>query len=130
MPRLPGFPYDDKQFDRLFNKYKEDVGAGVYARADISHFCSVIGVSLDELVETVKGENTPKALVKSIKKLITWIQGQYMVAPGWGGPNASKAIFALKQDLGGYTYTDKQDIKASGEMQVKIQFGGKSTDFD
>jgi hypothetical protein len=47
-----------------------------------------------------------------------------MSAQGWNGQLTSRAIFALKQDIGdGVKWTDG-DAKQTGPVEVKISFGG------
>ena len=59
-----------------------------------------------------------------LKKMATWVRGQMMSATGWNGQLTSRAIFALKQDVGdGVKWTD-QDSKQNGPVEVKISFGG------
>ena len=52
------------------------------------------------------------------------MRGQYMSAPGWNGQLTSRAIFALKQDIGDGVKWSDQDAKQTGPVEVKISFGG------
>jgi hypothetical protein len=57
--------------------------------------------------------------------MATWVRGQYMSAPGWNGQLTSRAIFALKQDIGDGVKWSDQDTKQTGPVEVRISFGGQ-----
>ncbi len=58
-----------------------------------------------------------------LKRAAAWMRGQYMSNPLWGGQMQSKAIFALKQDVGdGYRYADN-DRTIAGPSSVSVSFG-------
>lgn len=60
-----------------------------------------------------------------LKRAAAWMRGQYMSNPLWGGQMQSKAIFALKQDVGdGYKYSDNDKAVGSGAVAVNVAFGG------
>ena len=59
-----------------------------------------------------------------LKKMATWVRGQYMSAQGWNGQLTSRAIFALKQDIGDGVKWSDTDNQPKGPVEVKISFGG------
>lgn len=123
------FPLEYNETVQAIELYKQKVNDGTFKKADFCHFCGEIGVDAQTFIDCVKNPcDKNRALVGELKKFITWLQGQYLTAPGWSGPNASKAIFALKQDLGGLVFTDRQEVKQDTKMEVKVSFGGKSKD--
>ena len=130
MGNTPQWPMSYRETVDAINRYEADVASGKYSRADLAHFCGVIGVASSTFVTVAKepvASNIP--ISEELKKFVTWIQGEYSVAPGWGGPNASKAIFNLKQDFGGMVYTDRQDVNATGKVTVDVSFGGSKDSF-
>ena len=85
---------------------------------------TVIGVSDDELINVMENPNEKNMeLAQLLKKYVTWQKGQYLAGKGWGGPNSSKAIFALKQKMGGYQFTDKQEVQQNTDVKINVRFG-------
>ena len=124
MGMTPQFPLTYKQVEDAIAKYKQDLNNGVIDRADFWDFCGRLGVSDDEVIEVVKNPCDKNIKLSNLlKKYITWQKGQYLSGKGWGGPNSSKAIFALKQSLGGYQFTDKQEVKQDMNAQIVVSFG-------
>ena len=116
------FPHSEKELDALIEQYKCDLEQGVFARA------SYLDCTEEELTEMIKWAGNPGSAYnnrgKALKKMATWIRGQYMSAQGWNGQLTSRAIFALKQDIGdGVKWTDT-DNQQKGPVEVKISFGG------
>lgn len=125
------FPLEYEEVVEAIRQYKEDLATGVIDRADFWDFCGRIGVSDDEVIEVVNNPNQKnEKLANELKRYVTWQKGQYASGPGWGGPNASKAIFLLKQKLGGYQLTDKQEVGISGKAEVEVKFSGPKGAFD
>lgn len=125
MGMTPQFPLSYEEVKREIEQYKQDLQDGTIDRADFWDFCGRIGVSDDEVFEVIENPNDKnRNLALLLKKYVTWQKGQYLSGKGWGGPNSSKAIFALKQRLGGYQFTDKQEVQASGDVKVIVQFDG------
>ena len=126
--RLPTFHLTERQLEQQIEQYKQDLKAGVFARASWPHFASYLDSTEAELEEIIKfAENKTSAYCgrgKLLKKMATWMRGQYMSAPGWNGQLTSRAIFALKQDIGDGVKWSDQDAKQSGPVEVKISFGG------
>jgi hypothetical protein len=69
-------------------------------------------------------ESAYRGQAKVLKKMATWVRGQMMSASGWHGQLTSRAIFALKQDIGDGVKWSDQDAKQTGPVEVKISFGG------
>ena len=121
------FHLSEKELDAKIKKYKADLEAGVFARASWPHFAAFLEATEDDLARVIRdGENRTSAYhsrSKMLKKMATWVRGQMMSSQGWNGQLTSRAIFALKQDIGdGVKWTD-QDTKQNGPVEVKISFG-------
>ena len=124
MGMTPQFPLSCEEVTAAIEDYKAKVESGVHKRADFWHFCGEIGVDAQSVVDVIKEPNKKNMeLAGALKKFVTWLQGQYLTAPGWGGPNSSKAIFALKQDLGGLVLTDKREVDNKVEAKINVKFG-------
>lgn len=123
------FPLELDETIEKIKEYKRKVDDGTFKKADFWHFCGEIGVDAQDVVDVIKNPNDKnKPLAYELKKFVTWVQGQYLTASGWSGPNASKAIFALKQDLGGLVLTDRQEVKQDAKVEINVKFGSKSKD--
>ena len=130
MANVAQFPLNLKQTIASINQYKHDTETGVIPRPDIADYCARIGVSLDTFVEVVKEPKAKNiALAEQLKIFLTWFQAQYMTHPGWDGQQIKKALIALKQDFGGYAYTDKVEQQQTGEISIKVDFGGNDEAF-
>lgn len=126
--RNPTFHLSEKELLRKIDQYKQDLADGVFARASWPHFAAYLDSTEQELSEVIEqGGKRVSAYwgrAEALKKMATWVRGQYMSAPGWNGQLTSRAIFALKQDIGdGVKWTD-QDAKQTGPVEVRISFGG------
>lgn len=68
---------------------------------------------------------------EELRRLCTYIRGQYSVAPGWSGASTSKALFNQRQDFDGCALSDKVEAKTTGEISVKLigNFGGVDNPF-
>ncbi len=117
------------QLEAFIEAYKEKAERGDF-RASWEHFLGEAGLSVQEVTklrESVEESDESKYTehVKALKKLATWINGQYASAPGWGGPNASKAIFLHKQSCNGYFVPLSDKVaQDGGAIKVQISFGG------
>lgn len=126
--RNPTFHLSEKELDRKIEQYKIGLQNGEFARASWPHFAAYLDSTEAELAEVIeqgaKKDSAYNGRAKALKKMATWVRGQYMSAQGWNGQLTSRAIFALKQDIGdGVKWTD-QDSKQTGPVEVKISFGG------
>ena len=125
------FPYSAKEFRIRAAAYKQQTNRGEIQRPDLSHFCGLNDLTVNDLVDYVKGcEDTKSSIVYEIKKFLTWMQGQYATHPAWSGPNQSKAIFLLKQDFGAFQFTDKQQTDSNRDININVSFGGRTDAFD
>ena len=130
MGMTPQFPLSYKEVEREIEQYKQDLRDGTIERADFWDFCGRLGVSDDELIEVIENPNDKNIkLSQLLKKYVTWQKGQYLTGKGWGGPNSSKAIFALKQKIGGYQFTDKQEVQQNGKVKIEVKFGDMNDPF-
>lgn len=68
---------------------------------------------------------------EELRRLCTYIRGQYSTSPGWSGASSNKALFNQRQNFDGRALVDKQEHKASGEISVKLvgNFGGVDDPF-
>lgn len=126
--RLPTFHLSESQLNEHIKQYKQDLKDGKFARASWPHFASYLDSTEAELSEVIalaeKKESAYCGRGKALKKMATWVRGQYMSAPGWNGQLTSRAIFALKQDVGDGVKWSDQDTKQTGPVEVKVSFGG------
>lgn len=124
MSRVPQFPLSYAEVKEQIELYKADLANGVIDRADFWDFCGRLGVSDDELINVMENPCDKNIeLAQLLKKYVTWQKGQYLAGKGWGGPNSSKAIFALKQKIGGYQFTDKQEVQQNTDVKINVRFG-------
>ena len=68
---------------------------------------------------------------EELRRLATYIRGQYSTAPGWCGNCSGKALFNQKQNFDGCALVDKVEQASSGEISVKLvgDFGGVENPF-
>lgn len=117
--------------EQKIEKYKQDIADGLYKRASWPHLAAYLDTTEDMLSRVIREGNDNRASTyyrhaEALKRAATWVRGQMLSGPGWDGQQQSKAIFALKQDWGdGLKYTDKDDGKQSGPIQIDISFGGR-----
>lgn len=97
--------------------------AGIMAEAAKSKGNS--GLTLEQ--EAAKYEEAAEEL----RRLATYIRGQYSTAPGWSGNCSGKALFCQKQNFDGRALVDKVEQASSGEISVKLvgDFGGVENPF-
>ena len=124
MGRAPQFPLSYAEVKEQIELYKADLTNGIIDRADFWDFCGRLGVPDDELINVMENPCDKNIeLAQLLKKYVTWQKGQYLAGKGWGGPNSSKAIFALKQKMGGYQFTDKQEVQQNADVKINVRFG-------
>ena len=125
--RNPTFHLSEKELENKIEAYKTGLENGDFARASWPHFAAFLDSTekdLSDVMALEKKESAYCGRAKLLKKMATWVRGQMMSAQGWNGQLTSRAIFALKQDIGdGVKWTD-QDSKQTGPVEVKISFGG------
>lgn len=126
--RNPTFHLSEKELSAKIEQYKTELKEGVFARASWPHFAAYLDSTEAELAFVIEQgaskESAYRGRAEMLKKMATWVRGQLMSAPGWNGQLTSRAIFALKQDIGdGVKWTD-QEQKQTGPVEVKISFGG------
>lgn len=121
------WPLDLEATETVIKAYRRDVDSGAIKHPSVAGFCGRCGASMDEymaVIERPVANNIP--LSGALKKFGTWLDGAIIERSG--GPNGSMAIFLLKQGFGGYKYTDKQEIKADGTVEVAVKFGSRAKD--
>lgn len=126
--RIPTFHLSEKDLAEKIEQYKKGLENGEFARASWPHFAAFLDSTEADLAKVIEQGADKKSAYwgrgELLKKMATWVRGQYMSAPGWNGQLTSRAIFALKQDIGdGVKWTD-QEGKQTGPVEVKISFGG------
>ena len=112
--------------------------AGIVAEAAKSKGNS--GLTLDQ--EAAKRKGCPAMTLEQeaakygeaaeeLRRLATYIRGQYSTAPGWSGNCSGKALFNQKQNFDGCALVDKVEQASSGEISVKLvgDFGGVENPF-
>ena len=127
--RKAAFLMTEKELTEQIQQYKTDLEKGKFGRAAWPHFAAYLDSTEAELAEVMKiGKEVSNAYygrAKALKKMATWMRGQYASAAGWSAPAvSSKAMFALKQDVGDGVKWSDQENKQTGPVEVKISFGG------
>jgi hypothetical protein len=127
--RKAAFLMTEKELTEKIQQYKTDLEKGKFGRASWPHFAAYLDSTEAELAEVMKiGKEVSNAYygrAKALKKMATWMRGQYASASGWSAPAvSSKAMFALKQDVGDGVKWSDQENKQTGPVEVKISFGG------
>lgn len=123
------FPYSAEEIWEKFELYKAEYESGELKKPCWPDFLTRYAISIEEGRETINNPvNSNTLLSKTLQKILDWCTSALMTAPGWSGPNSVKAIYLSKQDFGGKPYSDRQDINASGKMQIDVRFGGKCKD--
>ena len=125
--RNPTFHLSEKELEAKIEAYKNGLEKGDFARASWPHFAAFLDSTEKDLEDIMaldgKRESAYCGRARLLKKMATWMRGQMMSAQGWNGQLTSRAIFALKQDIGdGVKWTDG-DAKQTGPVEVKISFG-------
>ena len=123
------FPLSPEETRRKIRRYQKMVEDGSFEKADFWHFCGFLGVDDETVLATMEHPgNKNREVAAELKRLVCWIKGQYATAPGWNGSNGSKALFLLKQNIGGILLTDRPEGKQEGERKITVKFGGRSKD--
>ena len=140
-----------KQLVQACKDYKQLCESGQIKRPDFWHFCGWIGET-DTAISAIikyggrggKAENNGNAdaglvteaakygeAAEELRRLATYIRGQYSTAPGWSGNCSGKALFCQKQNFDGCALVDKVEQASSGEISVKLvgDFGGVENPF-
>lgn len=126
--RIPTFHLSERELNDKIELYKQGLEDGKFARASWPHFAAFLDSTEADLTRVIeqgaKKESAYYGRAEALKKMATWVRGQYMSASGWNGQLTSRAIFALKQDIGDGVKWSDQDAKQTGPVEVKISFGG------
>lgn len=123
------FPLTCEQTRRRIRDYRRKVESGEFEKADFWHFCGFLGVDDETVLQVIRSDRKQdQELAKELRQLVSWVKGQYATAPGWSGSNGSKALFLLKQDIGGVQLTDKPEQRRDGALAVTVKFGGRVKD--
>ena len=129
MGTVKKFPLTCEQTRRRIREYRKKVENGEFEKADFWHFCGFLGVDDETVLRVIRNPGKQnQELAQELRQLICWIKGQYATAPGWNGSNGSKALFLLKQDIGGILLTDKPESRQEGKLEVTVKFGGRVKD--
>lgn len=114
------FAMEYEELEGRIGGYKRALAAGEFPRASWPHFAAWLDTTEEDLRRALRAENPQAEL---LRKTATWMRGQILSSEGWGGPNASKGVFLLRQDVGdGVRYTDRAE-GASGPLEVRVTFG-------
>ena len=129
MAKTPQFPLTCEQTRRKIREDRRKVESGEFEKADFWHFCGYLGVDDETVLQVIREPGRKhQDLARELRQLVSWVKGQYATAPGWNGSNGSKALFLLKQDLGGIQLTDKPEHRQEGKLEVSVKFGGRTKD--
>lgn len=128
--KAPYFPYTEEQLEEIIEQYKQDLKEEKFARASWPHFCSYLHMTEPEVARVVRygdrpddDANTYTIRSRILKRMCTWVRGQYASAKGWSGQNQSRAIFLMKQSgIDGVAYSDQP--QSAGVQEVRVTFGG------
>ena len=141
----------EKQLIQACKDYKQLCEKGQIKRPDFWHFCGWIGETDTAISAIIKfGGKGGKAksdgnsgmtleqeaakygeVAEELRRLATYIRGQYSTAPGWSGNCSGKALFNQKQNFDGCALVEKVEQASSGEISVKLvgDFGGVENPF-
>lgn len=141
----------EKQLIKACKDYKQLCETGQIKRPDFWHFCGWIGetdAAISAIIKYGGKGKTQKAeeanavgpvaeaakygeAAEELRRLATYIRGQYSTAPGWSGNCSGKALFNQKQNFDGCALVDKVEQASSGEISVKLvgDFGGVENPF-
>lgn len=131
--KIPGFTMTDKELREKIEAYKAMVDNDLKPLPSWPDFCTFLGVSSDVLDEVMERGLDKKGNEKSayyeralmLKSMGEWCEAQLVSNPNWGGKMAVKAMFLLKQGLGGTRkYADEKTQKITGPSKVELNFGG------
>ena len=121
------FSLSESQLKSFLEDYKKRARDGEYAPS-WPHLCGELGYTEREVAQVIALAENPISAYRDrgvmLKRMATWMRGQMLSCKAWQGPAQSKAIFALKQDVGdGYRYSDSDRAGASGPVSVSVSFG-------
>lgn len=150
---MPLVRLSQAQICKACKEYRELCENGTVKRADFWHFCAWInetdyaisliiewggkpvpedvGENADSYTRDVREAAKYGEAAEELRRLATFIRGQYSTAPGWAGASSNKALFNQKQNFDGRALVDKQERSTSGEISVKLvgDFGGVADPF-
>ena len=106
---------------------------GEIERADWWHFAGRCGETADELQALLLSAPSPdeperEEAADALRRLATFIRGEYTAAPSWNGGSSSKSVFLLKQDFDGHMLSDKP--LSQTEQRVIVEFVGGEAAFE
>lgn len=141
----------EKQLVQACKDYKQLCEKGQIKRPDFWHFCGWIGETDTAISAIIKygGKGNPSKddgsadagiaaeaakygeVAEELRRLATYIRGQYSTAPGWSGNCSGKALFNQKQNFDGCALVEKVEQASTGEISVKLvgDFGGVENPF-
>lgn len=131
--KIPGFTITEKELREKIDSYKAMVDSEQKPLPSWPDFCTFLGVGANVLDEVMERGLDKKGNEKSayyerallLKSMGEWCEAQLVSNPNWGGKMAVKAMFLLKQGLGGTRkYTDEKMQKITGPGKVELHFGG------
>lgn len=127
--RVLTFRMGEKELNERIRAYQDKTTAGEIELPAWADFCASLGYTeddIDEVMEngfSVKGAYYGRAV--ALKNMAQWCLAQLTSNPNWGGRNAAKAIFLMKQGSGRMKkYTDNDKGGSTGPLEVKVSFGG------
>lgn len=115
------FPLELDEAEKAINEYKEKYYNGEINIPSVAGFCAYIGTNEEKFNDTKDNPVSKNILLsEALKNFGSWCNAITIdKCP------APMARLILSQGFGGHRYTDRQDINASGEVTVSVQFGKK-----
>lgn len=118
------FPLELEETEKAIEEYKRKYYNGEIKIPTVSGFCAFIGTNEEKFVETKDNPVAKNILIsEALKNFGAWSNDII-----FNQCSAPMARLYLSQGFGGHKYTDKQDITATGEMSINVNWGGKGKD--
>lgn len=125
--RKPIFHLTERKLSDRIREYKAFIKESDY-RPSVSHFAAFIETTERDMAAFVEAyKDAPNsayyARARALEGVFTWIRGETLSSPKWGGQGAGLAKVALEADYGdGYTYRAAKD-GPSGPSKLQVSFG-------
>ena len=85
------FPLSYRQTREKIGQYKEMVENGTFEKADFWHFCGFLGVDDETVLQLIRKPTEKEApLALELKRMVSWIRGQYATAQAGAGPTVPR----------------------------------------
>lgn len=116
------------ELQQKIGQYQQALNRGDFPRASWPHLASYLELTEDDLRDMLQ-EDSLRAQI--LRRTATWMRGQILSSEGWSGPNATKGVFLLRQDVGdGIRYTDRPEKEDGEPPSIHVTFGCGQEAFD